>query len=100
MGEEGPVYGIKPERGKGRSRVLHRNLLLPCDYLPLEMELCTQARTTRKVDGPTSVKRDDSRTEEDDEGCGYWYLPAVQHQQPVGGNSELDDTNLPVVQQT
>lgn len=65
MGEEGPVYGIKPGRGKGKSSVLHRNLLLPCDYLPLEMELCTQARMKRKADGPTSVKRDDSSSEED-----------------------------------
>ena len=34
-GPESPVYEIKPERGERRkNRVLHRNLLLPCDYLP------------------------------------------------------------------
>ena len=34
-GPESPVYEIKPENGEGRkNRVLHRNLLLPCDYLP------------------------------------------------------------------
>lgn len=32
--EDVPIYEVKPEQGKGRSRVLHRNLLLPCDYLP------------------------------------------------------------------
>ena len=32
---DSPVYEIKPETGKGRHRVLHRNLLLPCDFLPL-----------------------------------------------------------------
>ncbi len=29
-----PVYEISPENGKGRDRVVHRNLLLPCDFLP------------------------------------------------------------------
>jgi transposase InsO family protein len=30
-----PIFVVKPEGGaKGRSRVLHRNLLLPCDFLP------------------------------------------------------------------
>lgn len=28
--EDGPVYVVKPERGSGVARVLHRNLLLPC----------------------------------------------------------------------
>ncbi|KAL2084771.1 hypothetical protein ACEWY4_020289 [Coilia grayii] len=33
---EGPVYEVTAENGKGGKRVLHRNLLLPCDHLPLE----------------------------------------------------------------
>lgn len=98
VGEEGPVYEVKPEGGKGRSRVLHRNLLLPCDSLPMEMELRTQPRTKRKVDKPTSVRRDDSSSEEDDDGCSHWYLPAVQSQQPVKENRELTSGNLPVIQ--
>jgi len=32
--EDVSIYKVKPEQGKGRSRVLHRNLLLLCDYLP------------------------------------------------------------------
>ncbi|CAB3988536.1 Retrovirus-related Pol poly from transposon 412 [Paramuricea clavata] len=31
---ESPVYETKLENGKGKNRVLHRNLLLPCDHLP------------------------------------------------------------------
>jgi len=33
-GEGSPVYDVRPESGQGRSRTLHRNLLLPCDQLP------------------------------------------------------------------
>ena len=33
-----PVYEVKREDGKGRTRILHRNLLLPCSYLPVEDE--------------------------------------------------------------
>lgn len=32
--EDTPIYEVKPEQSKGRSRVLHRNNLLPCDHLP------------------------------------------------------------------
>ena len=34
-----PVYEVKPESGNGRTRVLHRNLLLPCSFLPVETHL-------------------------------------------------------------
>ena len=36
MGPDSPVYQVKPEDGRGRTRVVHRNLLLPCDFLPSE----------------------------------------------------------------
>lgn len=49
-GEGSPVYGIKPETGAGRHRVIHRNLLLPCNYLPFEVEQPkTQSRPKRVV---------------------------------------------------
>ena len=31
--EDRPVYEVKPEEKEGKSKVLHRNLLLPCDHL-------------------------------------------------------------------
>nr|XP_054768291.1 uncharacterized protein LOC129275837 [Lytechinus pictus] len=33
-----PVYEVCPEIGQGRVRVLHRNMLLPCDYLGLRVQ--------------------------------------------------------------
>jgi hypothetical protein len=35
-GSDSPVYEVKPESGHGPNRTLHRNLLLPCDYLAVE----------------------------------------------------------------
>lgn len=32
----GPVYVVKPEKGSGPHRTLHRDLLLPCGFLPVE----------------------------------------------------------------
>ena len=36
MAENSPVYEVSPEDGQGRKRVLHRNLLFQCDFLPFE----------------------------------------------------------------
>ena len=37
-GEESPVYEIIPETGERRRRVVHQNLLLPCNDLPFEVQ--------------------------------------------------------------
>lgn len=40
VGKDMPIYEVISEQGKARGRrVLHRNLLLPCDHLPLEIQL-------------------------------------------------------------
>ena len=38
-GPDSPVYEVKPETGTDPTCVLHRNLLLPCDSLPLDSDL-------------------------------------------------------------
>lgn len=47
MGPDLPIYVVRPERGKGRSVVLHRNLLMSCDHIPFE----TQPEMTKSDKG-------------------------------------------------
>lgn len=55
VAEDAPIYEIKPEQGKGRSRVLHRNLLMPCDHLPLEIELMRHKPKRKQVQEKSCV---------------------------------------------
>jgi len=34
--KDSPVYEVRPEGSSGRTRILHRNLLLSCDFFPIE----------------------------------------------------------------
>ena len=45
------VYRVKPEHGRGKQRFLHRNLLLPCDGLPLDLP--TRNRVAHKTSQTT-----------------------------------------------
>lgn len=46
--KDSSVYEIKPENGKGRVRVVHRNLLLPCNFLPVDSQCRTDKEETKK----------------------------------------------------
>ena len=48
-GEVSPVYEVKPENGVGRRRVIHWNLLLPCNDLPFEERQDKTRGKTRRV---------------------------------------------------
>lgn len=98
VGEGSPIYEVKQEQGKGRSCVLHRNLLLSYDFLPLEVELRKESKTKKTVNKQRLANKNESSPEEGENEDYYYYLPAVQHQQPVEENSELDNPYLPVVQ--
>lgn len=89
---------MKPEQGKGTSRVLHCNLLLSCDYLPLEVELRRESKPKKTVNEQRPSDGNESNPEEGEDEDYYYYLPAVQHQQPVEEKGESDNLYLPVVQ--
>ena len=60
-----PVYTIKKENGQGRERVLHRNMLLPCDCLPLkDVETVTIPKVRHKPPvNPASQNKSESEDE-------------------------------------
>ena len=64
-----PVYEVNPETGIGRSRVLHRNMLLPCSYVPAETQLTPsknrQAVSKRANEQDASREETSITTDED-----------------------------------
>ena len=62
-GPESPVYELRPETGPGRNRVLHRNLLLPCEHLPLENWHELTRKTTETQRATKRVPRKESEDE-------------------------------------
>lgn len=50
LNDESPVYEVKKENGTGRNRVLHRNLLMQCDSLPLESTTSANGSDNKKTD--------------------------------------------------
>ncbi|KAI4876831.1 hypothetical protein NFI96_008459 [Prochilodus magdalenae] len=69
VNEHIPVYELRPEKGKGKLRVLHRNLLLPCDHLPLEVPDQSHVKPKGKPARRNKIReqRAEEEEEEDDE---------------------------------
>ena len=56
-GEDSPVYEVKPKTGPGGARILHRNLLLPCNHLPVDVA----SKTPHRQKSRKETRRDKSR---------------------------------------
>ena len=86
---ENPVYEVKTEGGNKKNRVLHRNLLLPCDFLPVtpEQEHRTMNKT-RRGSGITRQTRDALQTSTDSETDDAEHL--------THSPMELDELSCPV----
>lgn len=83
-----PIYEVIPEQGKARGRrILHRNLLLPCNHLPLEIQL-KPAKTKRQITAQTrrdkdQIDQETNNDDSDDDDYGYYplrYQPVSQPQ--------------------
>lgn len=73
MADNSPVYAVRPEEGEGRRRVLHRNLLMPCDFIYLEQqyEMEVQRQNKRDEQGRKPLNSPDTRATTDDETESY-----------------------------
>ena len=82
VGKDMPIYEVIPEQGKARGRrILHCNLLLPCDHLPLEIQL-KPAKVKRQITAQTRRDRDQADQEsnnDDSDDDDYGYYP-LRHQ--------------------
>ena len=47
--DDSPMYEVKPEAGSGGSRILHRNLLFPCNYLPNDISIKSSQKRAGRV---------------------------------------------------
>ncbi|KAK7907779.1 hypothetical protein WMY93_016391 [Mugilogobius chulae] len=77
-----PVYEIQPEQG-GKSRTVHRNLLLPCDCLPIEKpdhkQLNKQKKKTQtRVKQQPETLQENTDSDSDEEGALVWRSPRLQ----------------------
>ena len=65
---DSPVYELKPENGKGRVRVMHRNLLLPCDFLSeATCDVLAEPSKRRKVNNKHYHREEEQGSEDEDQ---------------------------------
>ncbi len=93
---DSPVYVVKPETGEGPHRTLHRDLLLPCGFLPVEdksesdsqgerNKIRTRSKTNRTKGtdpGMEGVYSDEDEMSDDEEICVGIREPRIITQGP------------------
>ncbi|XP_077575338.1 uncharacterized protein LOC144198286 [Stigmatopora nigra] len=99
MGSGLLIYEVRPGRGKDRSRILYRNLLMSCEYLPVEItpeEGKIGTRTPRKKKQPASHQESEKEgDDEDDFHCELRQLNerGAQEMEPERGPLPVDRTH-------
>lgn len=99
MGSDLPIYELRPEQGKGRSRVLHRNLLMPCDHLPFETPPKPATANKRKPrqerSQPLTSQLQDSDEDNEDEYDFHFVLPRVHRDRNVASEEHVQPKARP-----
>lgn len=82
---ECPVYEVQPETGQGRVRVLHRNMLLPCEFLPVEQTTATLRKMVKGKHSKSNSEQQarESSSEDESEWTGFCrpFKPAQRKEQ-------------------
>ena len=75
-GENSPVYVISREDGKKGQRTLHRNLLLPCDMLPLAVRtgVCPRSKRPARRRVPARADSSDDDVDQGPPPTHMWWL--------------------------
>lgn len=94
-GKDSPVYEVKPESGSGRGRVLHRNMLMPCNALPLQKPAQNTVREQkpytqqRKRHKETEIRESSEESNESsDEEMHYWAHRLRHHHHEPGEQND------------
>jgi hypothetical protein len=96
---EGPVYEVRPEGQGRRVRTLHRNILLPCDFLTNDDEtlevrqLPRSQRARRNQRNQLSDETTSDESESDDELVMVTNQPVMQNEEEIRENRQdvVDD---------
>ncbi|XP_032363178.1 uncharacterized protein LOC116675624 [Etheostoma spectabile] len=99
-GRDSPVYEVKAENGTGNSRILHRNMLMPCDALPQQEPAKKTGKNLhiqkakRHRESKTKDTSEDLETSSDDE-C-YW-ANRLRHHHHKPGEQNVAPQNAPEI---
>ena len=99
-GKDSPVYEVKSLGGTGRGRILHRNMLMPCDALPpqeLEKKLDVISPFKKQRDTRTKQKihhRRESSSEDE-----YYWANRLRHHHHKTGAQNVAPQNAPEILQ-
>ena len=107
VNEESPVHSVKAEDGTGKVRVLHRNLLLPCDYLPLEkppqpVTSSKKSSHSKKKSHETVIRDAEDESSDDEESLPENFLYMVLTQDlplDIDNSTDVDTQSLIVSEQ-
>ncbi|CAL9706631.1 unnamed protein product [Knipowitschia caucasica] len=95
-----PVYVIAPFDSDGPERVLHRDLLLPCGFIPVAEEQIQDTipertrKSKKRLEIRTNTAHEDMENEmSEDEDVEYYFYPPVENVEnnSDNGNGQMDN---------